>query len=64
MCIRDSSVVVLQSDEAGEAWTDLSRRLRRMSRRLRVQPSPVGMVILAAGCGILLMSFILAVGII
>ena len=62
--LRTVSVVVLQSGEAGEAWTDLSRRLRRVSRRLRVQPSPVGMVLLAVGCFILLVAFLLASGIV
>ena len=62
--LRTVSVVVLQLGEAGESWTDLSRRLRRMSRRLRVHPSPVGMVLLAAGCFILLASLILAIGIV
>ena len=62
--LRTVSVVVLQSGEAGEAWTDLSRRLRRVSRRLRVQPSPVGMAMLAVGCFILLVAFLLASGIV
>ena len=62
--LRTVSVVVLQSGEAGEAWTDLSRRLRRVSRRLRVQPSPIGMVMLAVGCIILLVAFLLASGIV
>ena len=61
--LRTVSIVVLQSCEAGEAWVDLSRRLRRMCRRLRVQPSPVGMVMLIVGCGLLLSAFVLASGI-
>jgi hypothetical protein len=61
--LRTVSIVVLQSCEASEAWIDLSRRLRRMCRRLRVQPSPVGVVMLIVGCGLLLTAFILACGI-
>ena len=61
--LRTVSIVVLQSCETGEAWIDLSRRLRRMCRRLRVQPSPVGMVMLIVGCGLLLTAFVLASGI-
>ena len=61
--LRTVSIVVLQSCETGEAWIDLSRRLRRMCRRLRVQPSPVGMVMLIVGCGPLLTAFVLASGI-
>ena len=62
--LRTVSVVVLQSGEAGEAWADLSRRLRRVSRRLRVQPSPVGMVMLEVGCLILLVAFLFYSGIV
>ena len=61
--LRTVSIVVLQSCEASEAWIDLSRRLRRMCRRLRVQPSPVGVIMLIVGCGLLLTACVLACGI-
>lgn len=60
--LRTVSLVALHSQEAAEGWNDLSRRLRRTARRLRVRPSPVGGVLVAVGVILLIIAVSSAVG--